>query len=157
MRKAIRAAVVAAAAILTFAALPASGAFALTSTAARSAIIHLTNNSPCTLIFDDKTLWHGVWIKGGLPPTVIPPGAIGTFGSESSGFMTGTEGDVAYSLEYCPDGRYNNAWIEVYWDNPYFGANSWKTTPNAKFVGMWNDGLYGENAVMDASVFLLPI
>jgi hypothetical protein len=156
MRKGIRAAVVTVAAVLSFAALPASGAFALTSTAARSAIIHLQNYKNCTLVFANKTLWHGQWIKGGLPPATIAPGTIGTFGSESNGFMTGTEGQVMYNLENCADPAYNNAWLKIYWDNPYIGANSWSTTTVGPLVGINNDWLIGENAEMDVWYWLNP-
>lgn len=155
-RLGIRAAVVAVASVASFVAIPASGAFALTSNSARSVIVHLQNTWYCTLELASKSLSHGVWIKGGQPPAVIAPGATGTFGSESNGFMTDTEGWAVYNLEQCDDPAYNNAWVHVYWDNPYVGADSFSAYGPGHIIGVGNYQLVGDNAETSAWYWLNP-
>ena len=43
------------------------------------------------------------------------------FGSESSGFLQGTQGTVVYGLQHP---RYGNLNVTLKWDNPFIGSNS---------------------------------
>lgn len=97
------------------------------SGAARSTKITFVNSSPFNLIRVEQHLDHGIWMDSMHPPEVIEPGQTVAWGSESSGFMTGTEGSAEYRI--C--GNYENAGpqdlrisFKVHWDNPYDGSNS---------------------------------
>lgn len=93
---------------------------------------------------------HGIWSKGtdpgGQPPREIGPGAQATWESESSGFMTGTEGRAIYEAE-------DGATIEVWWDNPYIGDNKFSLTvgPEGTYKGKYEGG-DGDNATVTFSL-----
>lgn len=83
--------------------------------AARSTDITIINNTGGQLTFAEKDLQHGIWSTD--PPGSIAARKSAKFGSESSGFMTGTEGAVAY--------KEGGAIFTIRWDNPYIGSNSY--------------------------------
>ncbi len=85
---------------------------------ARAFRIALSNLSGLDLTKSFDHLCHGEWTPGLSPPDHIPPGADGTWRSESSGVATGTEGYVKFIIEGSGDTVY------VYWDNPFFGITS---------------------------------
>jgi len=51
-----------------------------------------------------------------VPPRAIPPHNVLVFGSQSSGFLTGTEGNTTFAG--------NGFTMTVNWDNPWAGTNS---------------------------------
>lgn len=96
------------------------------------------------------TLDHGIWSKGtdpgGQPPRELGPGAQATWESESSGFMTGTEGRAVYEAD-------DGATVEVWWDNPYIGDNKFSLTvsPEGTYKGKYEGG-DGDNATVTFSL-----
>ncbi len=86
--------------------------------AQRSVTSTLKNEGKHDLILESTTLDHGIWSAAGQPPARIAQGAEGRWGSESNGFMTGTEGTAIYAV----DGT--GAKLTVYWDNPFVGDNT---------------------------------
>ncbi len=104
--------------------------------AARSTHVRLENatNRPFNLRRLDASLEAGEW-------TVKPPELIGDFGeweSESDGFLTGTEGRVSYQIETIDTevmGR-----VDVHWNNPFLGSNSYEATALPKATGPTEQG-----------------
>ena len=72
------------------------------------------------LVCDKLRTPQGYW-------TVEPPDFIFAgerevpFGSESSGFLQGTQGKVVYGLQHS---HYGNLSATLIWDNPFIGSNS---------------------------------
>jgi hypothetical protein len=103
---------------------------AVAPTAARSTVVYIKNTTDCTLERTWATLSHGVWWK--YPPAVIPGNTTVSFGSESNGFMTGTEGSATFMVTFCPElgpGPGSNLGsVGFEWDNPYVGSNSYQVT-----------------------------
>jgi Aegerolysin len=58
-----------------------------------------------------------------VPPTTIAPHRTVAFCSESSGFLTGTEGFATYRVIRGPAAC--NALLRLHWDNPFIGSNSY--------------------------------
>lgn len=78
-----------------------------------------TTDTALNLVMQYQRPEHGEWSPGGMSPTTIPPGGSGHFGSESDGFLTGTQGSVGYSVSE-PDDHPGN----FYWDNPFMFLRS---------------------------------
>jgi hypothetical protein len=99
-------------------------------TAARTTVVSLKNITDCTLERTWATLSHGVWWK--YPPAVIPANTTVSFGSESNGFMTGTEGSATFMVTFCPElgpGPGSDLGSVTFeWNNPYVGSNSYQVT-----------------------------
>jgi hypothetical protein len=128
---------------------PGHANVAVAATAARSMTIHLTNFlliHPQQLNRTGMGLSHGIWEGNGalVPPESLPYGVTATFGSESNGFMTGTEGYVTYGSTLGD--------ITLRWDNPYIGRNS--VTCNAPAgVQCFTSDTSGNNADVHVTVF----
>lgn len=86
--------------------------------AQRSVSSTLKNEGKHDLVLERAELDHGIWSALGQPPLRIPQGAEVRWGSESNGFMTGTEGSAIYSVGT------TGARLRVYWDNPFVGDNT---------------------------------
>lgn len=86
--------------------------------AERSYEIEIVNLTGEAMTLKDKHLNHGEWGEGEsqTPPDRIDTAKKAHFSSESSGFMTGTEGYVVYTSKA---GNFR-----VDWDNPYEGKDS---------------------------------
>ena len=84
--------------------------------AARSTHVIIQNETDKTMLFVRGHLDHGRVTQ--KPPSRIAPGATGELQAESHGFMTGTEGYVAYRLEGV------NGEARFGWNNPFYGRNS---------------------------------
>jgi len=149
--------------------LPTSNAEALTSTAARSVVVKLVNNTGCTLVVRKAWVFGGNWIPGGelnywggeeieYPPY---PNTL-TFGSESNGFMTGTEGHAYFGFDHCsPYVGDNRQWInplpavlKLHWNNPYVGSNSYDSTGSDPLFMVYRSGGSGNNATVTWTVCL---
>jgi hypothetical protein len=85
--------------------------------AARSVDVLFRNATPSRLVRQNYRLLHGIW--GPPPPPEIAPSAEVQWRSESSGFMTGTEGEVIFGL---PSGDQ----VRFHWNNPYYGSNTYQ-------------------------------
>jgi hypothetical protein len=112
--------------------------------AARSVFVNFDNKSDVALIRDSGSLSHGIWTT--QPPVRIEAGANVSWESESSGFATGTEGEVTYKIETGPGQTDGSA--HFHWDNPFVGSNSYdEATP----VGYKADrsGGDGDNATVN--------
>lgn len=117
--------------------------------AARSYWIQVTNYTGDALQLDrEKTeLVHGTWSDGGTPPSTIANAGSGSFGSESDGFMTGTEGRATYSNS---TGEY-----VIYWDNPYVGADETSVQTPPDFTATKEDSK-GDNATLKVVIYPTP-
>jgi hypothetical protein len=89
--------------------------------AARSVSVNFVNNADVALIRASGSLSHGIWTS--QPPGRIEAGTTGSWESESSGFATGTEGEVTYNIETGPGQTSGSA--HFHWDNPFIGSNSY--------------------------------
>src|SRR6266705_1375406 len=93
--------------------------------AARSTRVILENRTGTNwaLVKKDSGLDHGIWSDK-------PPGFVGNhaeWGSESWGFLRGTQGWVIYEV---PSGDVLNPLLSLRldWDNPYYGSNSYSAS-----------------------------
>ena len=91
--------------------------------AARSTYVTLVNWSSCDLTRTAYWLDHGEWTY--IPPDVIPYNYQGQWESESNGILTGTEGHARFRTSDCDNRADKGKFIEVHWDNPYVGSNSY--------------------------------
>jgi hypothetical protein len=82
-------------------------------TAGRSVVLEVDNNTDATFNVTHTHHTHGGFA---VPPKTIPPRSALVFGSQSTGFLTGTEGAETFSG--------NGADVTVSWDNPWIGSNS---------------------------------
>ena len=122
--------------------------------AARSTNVTFTNNTHQTLLTRvDENLAHGIWSTE--PPAQINPGEQVEWGSESDGFLTGTEGWVRYYPSVLdtdsigiPSPAPDSATIYIYWDNPYAGSNSY----NSAAPSPWQTTQEGDGSGDNASI-----
>jgi hypothetical protein len=97
---------------------------------ARSVKLTLSNNTSFALtLVGASGPCHGSWTDPLQPPSVIQPRSHGTWESESSGILTGTEGWVKYVIEN--DDHDSNSGqpcmhelVYIHWDNPFVWDNS---------------------------------
>ena len=101
-----------------------------------------TTDKSLTLVTNSQNLDHGEWSSGRYPPTVIPAGGFGSWASESKGFMTGTEGNVSYTVQD------TGKTAVFYWNNPYAGGNSYSAGGPPGFKVTWVGG-EGDNATVN--------
>src|ERR1700737_1298225 len=115
---------------------------------ARSTQIFLHNETNFALTKLEEDLPHGEWGHDGgqRPPQSIAPNATAEMGSDSSGFLTGTEGSVRYRIE---DGKSSSCYF--HWDNPYSGTNKYHNFTDYDF-DFFHSGGSGNNTVVN--VFL---
>jgi hypothetical protein len=112
-----------------------------------SVVVTFTNTTPFTLQLQSANR-EGEWTT--TPPAAVPPGEWSVsppatiaahttvvWGSESNGFLTGTQGDATYQVGG------TNATTEVTWDNPFFGTNSYTTTSSPGFHNTFDDATAG--------------
>ncbi|MFD8785380.1 Crystal protein ET79 [Kitasatospora sp. NPDC059599] len=104
--------------------------------AARSTDVSLYNGTKDVIYRNYTSLSHGVW-GSVTPPDAIKAADTVSWSSESSGFMTGTEGEVRYQL------RTGEA--VIHWDNPFAGSNSYSCTVPGGYTCSWTGGK-GDNA-----------
>jgi Aegerolysin len=104
----------------------------------RTEKILVQNDTGMTLRRTSTNLAHGVWctsqlgtaISGvvvrnpAMPPTTIAPHATVGVCSESSGFLTGTEGFATYMVVRGSPAACN-ALLKLHWNNPYYGSNTY--------------------------------
>lgn len=84
---------------------------------ARSTRVTVINETTTTMYRNNTSLAHGVW-DDETPPETIGGWKSATWGSHSSGMMTGTEGGAWYALG-------NDGEAAIKWNNPYVGSNGY--------------------------------
>lgn len=112
--------------------------------AARSVFVNLVNRSDAVLIRTTFSLSHGIWTHE--PPLRIEAGAKQTWESESSGFATGTEGEVTYDIQVVAGQSDGTA--HFHWDNPFVGSNSFDEATPVLYKADRSGG-DGDNATVD--------
>jgi hypothetical protein len=109
--------------------------------AARSVQVVICNLTNSELFLSGLGLQHGKWSS--KPPLTIAPMAINTqFGSQSHGFLTGTQGSASYAI-----GSPTGNGVALEWDNPFVGSNSYSATAPGGFACPWLGG-QGNNATI---------
>ncbi|MFD8478226.1 hypothetical protein [Kitasatospora sp. NPDC059673] len=122
------------------------------TTAARSTAVKLNNWTGCTLTRENWWLSHGIWTT--QPPIHIYNQQQGSWASESNGFATGTEGYARFYSENCANPVLNGRIIQVHWDNPYVGSNSYDSNgTDLMFYVPQPAGGGGNNAVVEFSAW----
>ena len=118
----------------------------------RSVVLEVNNNTSHTLTVVSTNHSHGGFQHP--PDAVIPPKSASGFSSQSSGFLTGTEGSVTYTSD---DGKFT---FNVSWDNPWAGSNSSgasvSNTDGGKYRAMSITGNGNTHAQMRYFLFELP-
>ncbi|MGW4383565.1 hypothetical protein [Kitasatospora sp. NPDC004531] len=121
-------------------------------TAARSTVVKLNNWTGCTLTRENWSLSHGIWTS--VPPVRIYDQQQGRWASESNGFATGTEGIARYFAENCANPVLNGRIIQVHWNNPYVGSNSYDSNgTDLMFYVPQPAGGSGNNATAEFSAW----
>ncbi|MFJ3220147.1 aegerolysin family protein [Kitasatospora sp. NPDC086801] len=121
---------------------------AQTLSAARSTQISVINWTGCELRLQQAWLDHGIWSDGLAPVGVMSDGASGRWQSESNGFLTGTEGHVIYDAENCKSAAYNGKRVQLHWNNPYGGSNSYDSAGSDPLFRFASSGGSGNNAAL---------
>ncbi|MGP3686825.1 Crystal protein ET79 [Streptomyces sp. IBSNAI002] len=110
---------------------------------ARSTKVKVVNETTTTMYRNYTELSHGVW-DDETPPESIDGGKSASWGSHSSGMMTGTEGGAWYSLG-------NDGEAAIHWNNPYVGGNSYGcSVPNGYTCSRTGGG--GNNATVTFTI-----
>ena len=103
--------------------------------AARSFTIIFENMTDQTLTRDNYNLAHGIWSTDDAPPAQIGAGETTSWGSESDGTFTGTQGFASYHI-----GSDGAAQVFFNWDNPYWGSNASSVTCPPEYVANCTGG-----------------
>jgi len=118
--------------------------------AKRSVIVKVQNKSSATLFLGNASLSHGIWSDNMYPPNQIMPGANIQFASESQGFATGTQGDALYTAIDLNNSQ-NNGPVQLHWDNPFSGSNSYGQS-QPWFLRVTPSGGGGNNATWTITI-----
>ncbi|MEU1289755.1 hypothetical protein [Kitasatospora sp. NPDC005856] len=122
------------------------------ATAARSTVVKLNNWTGCTLTRENWWLDHGIWTSE--PPVRIYANQQGQWSSESNGFATGTEGHARFFSENCADPVLNGRILQVHWNNPYVGSNTYDSSfTDLKFYVPQPAGGGGNNTTAEFSAW----
>ncbi|MFE7528236.1 aegerolysin family protein [Kitasatospora sp. NPDC057542] len=116
--------------------------------AARSTQVSVVNWTGCELRLQNAWLDHGIWSDGLAPVAVMSDGTTGRWQSESNGFMTGTEGHVIYDAENCGNPGLNGKRVQLHWNNPYVGSNSYDSAGSDPMFRFAQSGGSGNNAAV---------
>ncbi|GAA2260137.1 hypothetical protein GCM10010430_50250 [Kitasatospora cystarginea] len=103
---------------------------------ARSTSVSLYNGTTGMIYRNYSSLSHGVW-DDATPPESIEKATTASWGSHSSGFMTGTEGEARYKLA--------TGEVVIHWDNPFSGSNKYSCSVPESYTCSWTGG-GGNNA-----------
>lgn len=127
-----------------------SGSAEVSKLAARSTSVSFSNSTRhTTLLRVGWGLDHGEW--DAEPPDEVGPQSNVSWGSESSGFLTGTEGWVRYyplplGSPIVPSPVPDEETIYIHWDNPYAGSNSYSFSAPPPYAVTQNGDGSGDNA-----------
>ena len=108
--------------------------------APRRTTIVLVNNTQQTLTWSDSGCDHGE--RCVLAPDTIAPGASGTWELRSDGFQTGCEGWMEWTVGD------NGLTVELKYDNPFYGSNSYPCSVNSTSYDIGRDGGDGDHATV---------
>lgn len=86
----------------------------------RSVVCKVVNESGTALVFANEEIAHGSFDSD--RPTRVDAGKSAEWKSSTCGFMTGTEGWVAFTVEG------TSSTFTVTWDNPFIGDNTFQQT-----------------------------
>lgn len=119
--------------------------------AVRSVQINFENYLDTNLSLNPKSveLDHGIWVS--QPPSSIPkaeggaPGKV-SWTTESNGFATGTEGSCSYA--FYDASSQHVYYIDIHWDNPFTGSNSYSISTPGDIVNVSYSGGSGDNATV---------
>ncbi|WP_071767997.1 hypothetical protein [Burkholderia ubonensis] len=104
--------------------------------ASRSTTVILENKTDFQLTLDSDNVYldHGEWTKGMNPPATIVGQCQGAWENESDGLLTGDQGHVRYTITdgETDSGGQNKNWVQINWDNPYGGDNSYDQSVSDK-------------------------
>lgn len=107
----------------------------------------LHNGTGCNL------LRVAYWLDGGVttisPNASIPAGTSDYWKTESNGAATGTEGHARYITMNCSRSWLNSSFVQVHWDNPFVGANSYDYDGTTFPFVVPHSGGGGYHAVVD--------
>jgi hypothetical protein len=120
--------------------------------ASRSCEITVDNLTGAPLTLTSSDLPGGEWSQDGgqFPPELISPASDGgsgsvTFGSESDGFATGTNGSCVYSNSSNSDS------VNISWDNPFSGGNTFSADTTGGLTATYGD-TSGDNMNVTVSI-----
>ncbi len=99
--------------------------------ASRTVRAFLHNETDLALTLRNTEIPHGEWASW-APPGRIEPGTAVTMGSDSDGFMTGTEARATYQIGDDPSRT-----VYLHWDNPFSGSNSFHTNTDDAHYAFW--------------------
>lgn len=92
--------------------------------ASRTTGVTFINNLNLKLRLTSKSILHGEYLT--KPPDVIEPGKTVKWQTASYGIFTGVEGHAVYEFTH----NERNCEINIHWDNPYVGKNSYSCKVN---------------------------
>ncbi|MGA4844349.1 aegerolysin family protein [Streptomyces sp. G45] len=118
--------------------------------AARSTKVYFENRTGCILVNTASSLDHGIWTNG--VPRDVSDGQTITWESESSGFMTGTEGRAEFTAYECSNSSLNRKQVRVHWDNPFVGSNKYDEDGTDGAFKMTRSNGSGNNATVNWKV-----
>lgn len=113
----------------------------------RSTSVRVVNESTLALRLDGVSVAAGRW-RGQPPPALLPAGATAVFTTASRNRFGGTEGMVRY-LAVTSKGRArtlvatpaSEVSVELHWNNPFVGQNSYRMDVTGKVLGVVCDGI----------------
>lgn len=117
------------------------------STAERSCDITFVNSSDVALTYDSLDLRGGIWSPRFLrPPPRIEPHTTVTWGTESDGFLTGTEAVMYYRIEL--PGGFHGGYIMLWWNIPWEGSRKYDQQSPPAYKWALTGELNNKNAVI---------
>ncbi|WP_329404179.1 aegerolysin family protein [Streptomyces melanogenes] len=127
---------------------PSAPAATMTASAARSTDVTVENSTGCELRHYDSWLSHGIWNRDPASTAgLVRDGQSAGWGSESNGFLTGTEGRAVFVTQNCAATNLNRKVLHLHWDNPFSGSNSYDTNmSDAQCLVADRSGGSGNNA-----------
>jgi hypothetical protein len=84
----------------------------------RSVVLILANHTDDELRFVADHHAHGGYKA--TPQSKLPPQEVLTFGSQDTGFMTGTEGYAVWQI----GDKKADTYLQMHWGNPFLGATT---------------------------------
>lgn len=110
----------------------------------RSVDVTFINNLNLELRLKSKSILHGSYISD--PPDLIYPGQTIKWKTMAYGLFTGVEGEAIYEFTH----NYLSYEINIHWDNPYIGENSYsgKVNNDDYEISCANEGRYRSHVTL---------
>lgn len=111
----------------------------------RNTSVRVVNATKLSLRLDDRSVGAGRW-SAGQPPQVLPAGATVVFATESRSRFGGTHGTVRYvadttGLAAIAAAPLSQVGVELRWNNPFIGQNSYRMETTGTAIGVVCDGI----------------